>query len=81
MARPTIKLNRKAVRELLRSPAVRAELERRAQAIANAAGEGMETDSETGATRARAVVFTASVDAMMAEAKQRALTRAIDAGR
>jgi hypothetical protein len=41
----------------------------------------METESSTGPNRARASVWTATREAMEAEAKDRALTRAIDAGR
>ena len=81
MARPRIELNSAGVRELLRSPEVRADLDSRARAIAAAAGEGMESDSQVGKGRARATVWTDTVEAMEAEATERALTRAIDAGR
>lgn len=74
-------LNRAAVRELLRSPEVKANLEARAQRIAAAAGPGHETDSETGPNRARAAVFTATAEARHAEATTRNLSRALDAGR
>lgn len=76
-----IVLNRAGVEELLRSPEVRADLERRARAIAAAAGEGMEVDSAIGRTRARAMVWTDTPRARLAEATNRTLTRAIDAGR
>lgn len=76
-----IELNSKGVRQLLHDPGVLADLERRAKRIAAAAGEGMETDSDAGGTRARAVVITATRDAQRAEATDRALTRAVDAGR
>lgn len=78
---PKVRLNRKGVRELLRSREVLSDLERRANAIAAAAGEGMEVDSEVGRNRARASVRTATREAVLAEAQQRALTRALDAGR
>jgi len=78
---PRVRLNRKGVRELLRSREVLSDLERRANAIAAAAGEGMEVDSEVGRNRARASVRTATREAVLAEAQQRALTRALDAGR
>lgn len=74
-------LNHKGVDELLKSPEMLSDLERRAEAIAAAAGEGMEVNVEVGQTRARASVFTATIDAMVAEAVHRDLTRAIDAGR
>lgn len=76
-----IEMNPAGVREVLQSEGVRADLRRRAEAIAAAAGEGMEADSRIGATRARASVVTATPEAMRAEAEDRALTSAIDAGR
>lgn len=81
MPKPKIVLNRKGVRELLRSNEVLGDLERRALAIAAAAGPGFEADSDVGRNRARASVLTETREAMEAEAKDRALTRAIDAGR
>lgn len=81
MGNVRIVVNRKTVAELLKSPAVKADLERRAQAIATAAGDGMEVDSEVGPNRARASVRTATYAARRAEAKDRALTKALGAGR
>jgi hypothetical protein len=81
MAVVKIELNPAGVRELLRSPEVLADLSARAHRIANAAGDGMEVDAELGRVRARATVFTATFEAMRAEATTRALTRAVDAGR
>lgn len=74
-------LNSAGVRALLRSEAVRADLERRAKAIAEAAGEGFVAESRITGLRARASVRTDTADARAAEATDRALTRAIDAGR
>lgn len=76
-----IVLNRKGVGELLKSPEVEADLKRRGEAMANAAGEGFEADSEVGSRRARASVRTATREAAMAEAEDRTLTRSIDAAR
>lgn len=76
-----IEMNPAGVREILQSEAVRAELHRRAQLIADAAGEGMEASSQIGATRARASVRTETPEAMRAEAEDRTLSSAIDAGR
>jgi hypothetical protein len=76
-----IEMNPEGVRAVLQSDGVRADLHRRAAAIAAAAGEGMEADSRIGANRARASVYTATPEAMRAEAEDRALTSAIDAGR
>lgn len=76
-----IKLNHKGVRALLRSPQVLADLERRARAIAAAAGPGHRVESGVGRNRARAAVVTETPEARHAEATERNLTRAIDAGR
>jgi hypothetical protein len=74
-------MRRNAPREIRRSREVLRELERRARNIADAAGPGHEVDSEVNANRARASVRTTTIDAMIAEATSRNLTRAIDAGR
>lgn len=76
-----IKLNEAGVRALLRCPGAQAELERRARRIAAAAGEGFLAIGDSGGKRARAVVITATRAARKAEATDRALTRAVDAGR
>ena len=78
-----VKLNRKSVRQILQSEEVRADLERRAQAIADAAGGGedFEVSSQVGKNRARASVITATYEARRAEAKDRTLSTAIEAGR
>lgn len=75
-----IKLNRPGVRELLRDPKT-IDLENRTRRMAAAAGPGMEPDVSVGKERARGEVRTDTVDAMLAEAKTRDLTRAIDAAR
>lgn len=81
MAQVRVTLNRKNIRELLRSEAVRADLVRRAENIAAAAGPGHKVESEIGRNRARAAVITTTAEAMVAEARDRNLTRAFDAGR
>lgn len=81
MASVRVVLNRKNVRELLRSEGVRDDLVRRARNIAEAAGPGHVVDSQIGRNRARAAVITGTFEAMHAEARDRNLTRAIDAGR
>lgn len=81
MAKPLIVLNRKGIAQLLKSPGVQADLARRAKAIAAAAGDGMEASSTIGRTRARASVVTATFSAKEAEARNRVLSRAFDAGR
>lgn len=81
MARVRIEMNRAAIGALLKSPEVQADLKARADRIAAAAGEGMVASVQVGKTRARASVITETVQAKRAEAKDRALTRALDAGR
>lgn len=83
MAKTTVKieLNSAAVRSILTSGEVQADLAARAQRIAAAAGPGMEASSSVGANRARASVIAATFEARHAEATRRALTSAIDAGR
>lgn len=76
-----IVLKRRGMRGLLRSVEVEADLLRRAERIAAAAGPGHEVESDVGPNRARAMVRTESIDAMRAEATDRTLTRAVDAGR
>lgn len=78
-------LNTSEVRRLLRGESeysgVRDDLARRGQAIASAAGPGMETTNDVGANRARTNVWTATYEAIVNEATSKALTRALDAGR
>jgi hypothetical protein len=81
MAKVRIELTRSGPRQLRQLPAVQAEMARRAQKIAAAAGPGMEATSMVGRTRARASVITATGEARRNEATSRSLTRAIDAGR
>lgn len=76
-----LKLNPKGVEALLKSQGVQADLRRRTEAIAAAAGDGMEPVVEVGRNRARGVVITATYEARRRQAKDRALTRAIDSGR
>lgn len=70
-----------AFRALNRSPKVLADLERRARAIAGAAGEGVGVQASVGANRARATVATETREAAVREAEEKTLTRAIGAGR
>lgn len=76
-----IKLNRAGVRALLRDPKIVADLTRRGNAIAAAAGTGFVVDVEVGRSRARVEVVTRTPEAMQREATYRSLTRAVDAGR
>lgn len=81
MANVRIVLNSAGVEELLKSEEVRADLERRARNIAEAAGDGFEASSEIGINRARAEVRADTIEAKQAETTERRLTAAIDAGR
>lgn len=81
MSAVRVVLNRRNIRALLKSPGVAADLRRRAENIARAAGPGHRVESEIGRNRARAAVITDTIPAMLAEARDRNLTRALDAGR
>ena len=81
MASIRIDMNSAGIQDLLKSSPVRALLKAKADRIAAAAGPGMVAYSRVGKTRARASVVTDSYKAKRAEAKDRALTKAIDAGR
>lgn len=66
-----------------KSPEVAAMVDGAAERIASAArsqGGEYEVQVSTTASRARAVVVTADVEAMRQEAENRALTRSLDAG-
>jgi hypothetical protein len=77
----TVKVHRQAILDLLKSPAVVADLEARGRRIARAAGPGHRVDSEVGKIRARVGVITDPTEARRSEARSRSLTRAIDAAR
>jgi len=76
-----IEVNSAGIQAILKSEEVQSLLEAKAQRIAAAAGDGFEVSSRIGATRARASVITATRAARKAEAVDRVLTAAIDAGR
>ncbi|MFF0942693.1 hypothetical protein ACFYE2_00485 [Kocuria sp. CPCC 205300] len=81
MAKIRIELDQKGVRSLLRSEAVGKSVEAVGQKIADAAGEGFEVDVWQGKDRVRATVETKTYEAQRAEAEERALSRALEAGR
>lgn len=68
----------KAIR---RDPAIVADMERRAESIADAAGPGHETKTNPGKTRTRVRIATDTYEAKIAERDDLTLTSAIDAGR
>lgn len=85
MARSKVKieLNGAGVRTLLRSEGVLQDLVRRGEAIANAAGgyPDFTVNASIGRNRARVHVVAETFKAKHGEAKNKVLTRAIDAGR
>lgn len=70
-----IKHHSKGYAALLKHPAVQADIERRAQAVATAAGEGIVAESSTPIRRARAAVVAPRGDS------DNRIIRALDAGR
>lgn len=76
-----IELNIAGFNAIRRSPEVRADLKRRANAIAAQAGEGFEVIETDNSSRSGAMVVAATREARMAEATDKALTKAIGAGR
>lgn len=76
-----VQLNRAAVRQLLRSTEVQADLKRRGEAIAAVAGPGHEVVSTVGRNRARTTVRTVTPQASIAEQAHKNLTNALKAGR
>ena len=82
MARTKIKWNRAAFNALRTAPGVEADLTERAQAVAAAAGEGVEMlPAEAGRKRAHRVVATVTPQAAKVNAEQNTLIRALDSGR
>ena len=73
--------NRKAFEALRRSPGVAADLRRRADAIASAAGDGFVAESGQGRSRARAAVIATTYQARRRSAADNVLVRSLDAGR
>lgn len=80
-----IKWNQRGLSLLLRHPAIKADLYRRAQAIADAANGGEDIGylavQGEGRTRSRAAVIAVTVRSRRHNAKHNALVRALDAGR
>lgn len=77
-----IKFNVKGFRELRTSPAVQADIRRRAERVAAAAGEGVEVlPVRTPRNRARALVGPVTSEAARRTARDNSLIRALQAGR
>lgn len=73
--------NRKAAGEILKSPAVLADVRARADRVATAAGPGFEASSMIGRNRARASVRADTFSARVRNSRQNILIRALEAGR
>jgi hypothetical protein len=76
-----VRLTRNGPRQVRKQAGVLADLERRAHAVNQASGGGMEVDARRGRGRARATVAAVTEESRRAEATGRVLTRAVDAGR
>lgn len=73
--------NLAAFRELRTAPAVQADITRRAEAVAAAAGEGYEAKQMTQSkTRARAIVYPDTYAAAVDNSENQTLLRALQAG-
>jgi len=81
MQRPIVKMDSAGSRALLQSVEVRADLMGRAEKIAARAGAGFEAKVVVGRKRAMASISAATPDAARAEATDRVLLKALDAGR
>ena len=82
MAKKRLKFNRAAFNALRTAPGVEADLTARAEAMAEAAGDGFEMlPAEKSRKRAHRVVAATTVEAAAKNAKENTLLRSIDAGR
>ncbi|MEV8028448.1 hypothetical protein [Cellulosimicrobium funkei] len=84
-AKIRLELNPAGFEEILTGPEVRGDLERRGRAIARAAGRGFEASTVLlnfgGSPRTGVVVRATTARARRAQARDRVLNRALDAGR
>lgn len=71
----------KGFEALRRDPRVLADLQRRAERVAAAAGDGFVARAGQGKTRARAAVIAASMKARRRNSRDNTLLRSLDAGR
>lgn len=76
-----LKLNNKGFRALRTDPGVKRDLMKRAQRVADAAGEGFEAHESPSKNRARATVGTQSYKARRKQSKENVLQRSLSAGR
>lgn len=80
MARNNFKWSKAGFRELRRNPKVVADLARRAEKVAEAAGPGFEARQSPGVNRARFVVVPTTPEARTANETSYAVLRALPAG-
>lgn len=73
-------MNQRGIDWLLKE-AAKGDIERRTENIREEAGRGFNSETDVGRTRVRGAVWTYWTSAKIKEARDRALTRAIDAGR
>lgn len=76
-----IEWNATEFKKLARTPELEQALRRITGNIAQAAGDGVESEVSQGRDRVRGMVWTETVAARKAEAEDRTLTRALDRGR
>jgi hypothetical protein len=81
MAKPKVKLNLRGINALMRSAPVQAEVARRLQRGAAAAGEGFEAVVKPHQYTARGFVQTADAEGRRREADEKVLIQALDAMR
>lgn len=72
-----IVLNKAGVRELLRSPEMKAICEEHAVAIRNRCGDGYESDSYTGRNRVNAKVWASSAEAQQDNSENNTILKAL----
>ena len=76
-----VELNKANIGDILRSDEMQAMLKSHADRIAAAAGDGMVVVCDLDRFRWKASIITTTFEAMQAESEDKALTRALDAGR
>lgn len=82
MTRVKVVLDKRAARELMRGQAVAADLTNRGKRIRAAAGaEDHEVQTYIGRNRARVTVRTSTAKGMVRQARDKRLSKALDAGR
>lgn len=81
MAKTRVDWNISGFRELRLEPGVVADLGRRAEAVADAAGAGYEASTFEGRNRGRASVITGDWRSRVDNARNQTLLRSLDAGR